>query len=249
VTTTSQTLKRQRYRARMTRLLKKMEGPYEIAVYRELRGTAQAVAFQVEADVNASVSDIVIAHRTRLRRIIKQQGERIAKVFGAEITRHLARAQRKDATQNFFLGISRFFDSYAFDASALISANTQAIIFQTLKAGLTSGLGAREMARSIRAEVGDRVRADRIARTEAHTASSAGMEYAVEETEIEVVRVWSSAEDGRTRRSHASADGQKRRMGEPFVVGGARMKFPGDPSGPASERINCRCVLLYDPVT
>lgn len=232
----------------MTRLLRKMEPPFEAAVYRELRGTAQAVAFQIEADVNASVTDIIGAHQTRLRRIIKQQGERIAKVFGDEVIRHLARAQRKDATANFFSAIGRFFDSYSFDAAVLISRNTQTIIFQTLKAGLTSGLGARELARSIRSAVGSRERAERIARTEAHTASSAGMEYAVEETGLEVVRVWASAEDGRTRQSHASADGQKRKKGEPFTVGGSRMKFPGDPSGPASERINCRCVLLYEPV-
>lgn len=248
MTTTSQTLKRQRYRARMTRLLRKMEPPYETAIYRELRGTAQAVAFQVEADQNASVTDIIAAHQTRLRRIVKAQGLRIARVFGDEIIRYLARAQRKDATANFFTGIGRFFDSYSFDAAVQISRNTQAIIFDALKAGLSAGLGARELARSIRADVGSRERADRIARTEAHTASSAGMEYAVEETGLEVVRVWASAEDGRTRSSHASADGQTRRKGEPFNVGGARMKFPGDPSGPAKERINCRCVLLYEPV-
>jgi len=31
-------------------------------------------------------------------------------------------------------------------------------------------------------------------------------------------------------------------MNEPFLVGGASLMYPGDPNGPASEIINCRCV-------
>jgi hypothetical protein len=33
-------------------------------------------------------------------------------------------------------------------------------------------------------------------------------------------------------------------MTEPFDVAGTPMMFPGDPSAPAREVINCRCVLL-----
>lgn len=56
------------------------------------------------------------------------------------------------------------------------------------------------------------------------------------------MKEWDAVADGRTRPSHAAADGQRRRTNEPFVVGGAKLAYPHDPRGPASETINCRCV-------
>lgn len=59
---------------------------------------------------------------------------------------------------------------------------------------------------------------------------------------------WSAVHDGRTRMSHLLADGQRRKVDEPFDVGGAKLAYPGDPRGPADEVINCRCVSLpYHP--
>lgn len=48
----------------------------------------------------------------------------------------------------------------------------------------------------------------------------------------------------RTRMTHREADGQVVGMAEPFLVGGAPLLFPGDPSGPPEETIQCRCTLL-----
>ena len=60
-----------------------------------------------------------------------------------------------------------------------------------------------------------------------------------------VTRTWDSAEDSATRDSHRDADGQSRKAGEPFLVGGHMMLHPGDRSlgAPGSEIIQCRCVL------
>jgi uncharacterized protein with gpF-like domain len=33
-------------------------------------------------------------------------------------------------------------------------------------------------------------------------------------------------------------------MGQPFIVGGARLMQPGDPAGPPGETIQCRCTVL-----
>lgn len=62
----------------------------------------------------------------------------------------------------------------------------------------------------------------------------------------DVTREWDSAGDSRTRESHKEMDGQQRRVNEPFKApSGALMMYPGDTSlnAPASETINCRCVV------
>lgn len=57
-------------------------------------------------------------------------------------------------------------------------------------------------------------------------------------------RMWLSTIDSRTRPSHVLADGQRVGLTEPFIVGGFPLMFPGDPSGPAGEVIQCRCTTL-----
>jgi hypothetical protein len=57
-------------------------------------------------------------------------------------------------------------------------------------------------------------------------------------------RMWLSTIDSRTRPSHVLTDGQRVGLTEPFIVGGFPLMFPGDPSGPAGEVIQCRCTTL-----
>lgn len=92
-------------------------------------------------------------------------------------------------------------------------------------------------------------RARTVARTETIGAVNAGV-FRSAELEAEQrgdpapFKVWISTEDQRTRSSHMEADQQRTLMHEPFRVGGARLLFPGDPRGPGSEVINCRCSML-----
>lgn len=64
---------------------------------------------------------------------------------------------------------------------------------------------------------------------------------------ISINKQWASVLDQKTRRSHVSADGQEKSIGEPFIVGGEMLKHPGDTSLGASavNTINCRCSSLY----
>jgi hypothetical protein len=92
-------------------------------------------------------------------------------------------------------------------------------------------------------------RATTVARTEAIGALNAAKleafrQYRDEWGEDDLVKVWISTDDARTRPTHAAADGQRAGLDEAFIVGGARLQFPGDPTGPADEVINCRCGLL-----
>lgn len=54
---------------------------------------------------------------------------------------------------------------------------------------------------------------------------------------------WVSMKDSAVRDTHRATDGQTRAIGDPFDVGGAALRYPGDPTGPISEWINCRCIL------
>jgi hypothetical protein len=56
-------------------------------------------------------------------------------------------------------------------------------------------------------------------------------------------KVWVSMEDEVVRPTHAAADGQRRRLGETFTVGGHDMIRPGDLRAPIEEWANCRCLL------
>lgn len=60
-----------------------------------------------------------------------------------------------------------------------------------------------------------------------------------EEEDVEMERMWLSTIDTRTRPTHVLADQQRVGMTEPFMVGGFALMFPGDPSGPAQEVIQC----------
>lgn len=55
---------------------------------------------------------------------------------------------------------------------------------------------------------------------------------------------WKTRRDRRVRESHVAADAQERGADGRFVVGGHRCEYPGDPSLPAGERINCRCITV-----
>lgn len=91
-------------------------------------------------------------------------------------------------------------------------------------------------------------RATVIARTEtigALNASRADAFAAVAEvTDQPMEKLWLATEDRRTRHSHREADGQRVPVTSRFLVGGFELAFPGDPTGPAHEVIQCRCTLL-----
>lgn len=95
-------------------------------------------------------------------------------------------------------------------------------------------------------------RATVVARTETLGALNAGRTDAfaavVEETDEELEQVWLATIDKRTRATHRQADGQRVPIGQPFIVGGTALRYPGDPLGPAKEIIQCRCsTLLVEP--
>jgi len=65
---------------------------------------------------------------------------------------------------------------------------------------------------------------------------------------ISTTKEWSAILDGRTRATHAAADGQKVPVNQKFIVGGYQADRPRDLSLPIEETANCRCVAIYKSV-
>lgn len=99
-----------------------------------------------------------------------------------------------------------------------------------------------------------KLRGDTIGRTEAmaslHQASYEAMRQAISAGQVDsdlVTGKWKTAKDWRVRDTHRALDGREVPFGEAFVTPrGNRLRFPGDPSAPGEERINCRCSISWN---
>lgn len=94
-------------------------------------------------------------------------------------------------------------------------------------------------------------RARVVARTEALRAANQGSHQlyiqAIDDgqlSEQDLERKWVAGSDARTRDSHRAMQGQTRGLREPFHSGnGNLLMYPGDPSAPADDTIQCRCAV------
>lgn len=140
-----------------------------------------------------------------------------------------------------------FITSRANQLAGQVTQTTYDAITATLAEGVGEGESIPDLAARIR-EVFSEASANRattIARTEVIGGFGAASRAAITGLPADVVAAvqWIATPGGRTRESHATADGQIVAVSEPFIVGGHSMLYPGDPAGPADEVINCRCAL------
>jgi uncharacterized protein with gpF-like domain len=89
-------------------------------------------------------------------------------------------------------------------------------------------------------------RAQVIAVTSTHQLANAGIQAAGSALQrqegTQLMKTWTSKKDSLVRKDHADANGQTVPMNSFFKVGGSPMLFPGDPTAPADQVINCRCI-------
>lgn len=114
--------------------------------------------------------------------------------------------------------------------------------------GILQGNSVNKIAKNLMISLVDmnRTSAVRAARTAITEAENAGRQAAADELESKGVilgKRWIATHDNRTRDPHIEADGQVVANGEPFIVGGEELMFPGDRSHGASgwNLYNCRC--------
>lgn len=122
-------------------------------------------------------------------------------------------------------------------------AKLKKVITQEVSRGIATSLPYADIARNINnASNSGLFNAKRIARTEGHRiqqTSTRDAQRVAKSRGANVLKQWDATLDGKTRPSHARIDGEIRETDEEYSNG---LMFPGDPSGPAAEVINCRCV-------
>lgn len=146
----------------------------------------------------------------------------------------------------------KFTKKFALKKAKAISKTSTEIAKKIVTRALEDELSYAEISRELRKRLPGiaKRKADTIARTEAHSAAN-NAQLGTQKELAEVVglkqkKVWSASLDDRTREDHLAADGQKKDMDKPFIVGGVALDYPGDPDGPPEQTINCRCVMLFE---
>lgn len=135
-----------------------------------------------------------------------------------------------------------------------IPEEVYALVAGEMAAGISLGEGIPELAKRVDTVLSTTAserwpnRATVVARTETIGAlnGSRADVFAIiaDDSDEQLYSMWLATDDARTRHTHNEAEGQRVPVGQPFIVGGFELRFPGDPLGPPQEIINCRCVSL-----
>lgn len=141
-------------------------------------------------------------------------------------------------------------------------SNVPEEVYRRIAAGIAEGVSNGESVPEIAARVDEALtvsgnqtwtnRGTVVARTEVTAANGAGAVSAGAEMQrLErrpMVKTWVATtkppSSERTRPTHLEADGQTVPIMDTFQVGTSHMQYPGDPTAPAGEVIQCRCTVI-----
>ena len=132
-----------------------------------------------------------------------------------------------------------------------LTANTKRRLL-AIESKLAEGVAA-VAAQALRAEVKvlytkwEAGRAASIARHNVMAATAIAQHFAAVHSGVLLSHEWVAMQDGKVREDHANADGQIKRLEEPFFVGGEILEEPRDPAGSPGNTANCRCQEIYSP--
>lgn len=136
--------------------------------------------------------------------------------------------------------VIKFIESKSFNLLK-VNQTTREELKDTLREGIALGEDLGQIRDRIEEtyKKADTARAETIARTEIGSAQNYGRVAEMEQQKVER-KIWIAAFSN-TRDAHASADGQIVGRDDSFDVDGESLSYPGDPSGSASNVINCQC--------
>lgn len=236
--------------AKLNRQLTILERRYGKALLRARRAIGRRIK---TPDITAAAVVIGDAH-IDLVSLVEVWTRRAMHLYGKENIDYLLvrvgkkSIELKSAFDVFQAVAEEWLKQYALDQATRIGSAMLQTARDSLARSREEGVGSDVAARRLQKAVGGTFSdAQRIARTEMHTAAGRADNASARSTGLDMVKEWGATDDKRTRESHAEADGQRREMEEAFDVGGSKLMFPGDENGPAHEIINCRCSALYHP--
>ena len=241
---------RQREQRRQSLLLDRLEARYRPAFTREIARAMREMirAYELTGEVPPARD-----HYDQIEVTFQGMAMASALIFGGRIVEQGKAAglilERKESFAAFMRRMAlRYVAQEAVRRKITsIAETTRAQIVAKVDAGYRAGLGVAEIAKAIAADVPmiSRWRGALIARTETHGAANFGADAAAKETGLTLRKEWVAAQDERTREDHAEADGQTVGMEDAFDVGGVMMMYPGDPSAPPEQVVNCRCAVAH----
>lgn len=204
----------------------------------------------LRSESEAAVQAAVAGHQPAWRSLLASVYLEAGRYFAEDEYNRLSPKARKDFDP---LAIAAAWaEQLAAEKVVQISETTMMALRATIITGLTPNEdGFRQSIDEIAANLWDVLgtneeRAWTIARTELGAAMNhghqEGAQQAAAEYELPLEKVWSSSFDDRVRDSHAALHGEARGLDEPFSNG---LQYPGDPSGPPEEVVNCRCVVSH----
>ncbi len=239
------------YHRRQIAMMEAVERQFQPQYKREL---ARAYDAMVDGWLANGVVPSAQTHRANIQDIVNRTAKVSIRVFGAQSLTMQRDASLQLEQKDFAETLTRLAVRYITQEAvrrriSSIADTTRANIINAVQRGFLEGLGQSGTADFIRDLVPalTSARSGLIARTETHGAANYGMTGAAKATGLDMRKEWVSAEDDRTRPDHAAANGLTVGMDEDFIIGGISMAQPGDPSAPADQVCNCRCVVAFVP--
>lgn len=180
-------------------------------------------------------------------------GLHIAKWYFRSFEKYQKKADSKPFTPKWTNAFSTYGSLIAAYNAPLVSGTAKTTLIKLTQRLMKDPdfmrLGEREKGRILRKNF--RQYSDYQARRLVRTESTRASNYAIEESsktmfsEDQLSKQWVTMGDARVRNWHQSVNGQKRRMGEPFLVNGEEIMRPGE--GSAKNTVNCRCRMITIP--
>lgn len=197
-----------------------------------------------------NTAPVVDKHARELRDLLIAGYIRAGNIFIDMIISEVSKGTGPDEIKGMGEDFWRAFNVWATRHAAMrvvqLNLTTKRIIARSLKRSIEKGKSFKEAAEDLnRLKPLNKKRTLRIARTEMHTASVFAIDESVSSTRRKFEKEWNANPGKRTRPTHLMAHGQRVDKKMPFVVGGEKLMYPGDPKGSPGNIINCRCVPLY----
>lgn len=128
------------------------------------------------------------------------------------------------------------------DSGSKVNETTKEKIYQLLKGTQEANETVEQFTQRVWESVEFEVwRARLWARTESAKVDNYGQLEGYRQTEFVGKRGWLCSFVPESREAHMEVDGTELPLDEPFLVGGERLMYPGDPAGSAGNVCNCLC--------